>query len=328
MKIRSDLFCLDHRDDISLRIITLLQGCWEDYAAFLEETRKCKSVDRSIAKLKKFYRSVRRHGVKEPVRVWKSKTGQFYPLAGAHRIAAAYAANCKGVPIQLASYDKKAGGERYMTGAKRFADVSADTIRKLETRRKIMSMLDGMSSSGEKRFGKRRFSYHAVPTLSILGQRNCKVRAKELLDELPLDGERVLDIGSNMGMMSIELSSLASSVVGIEPASAYCNIARVLSEFHGATDVDFVNLGFQEYIATEPPTFDLILACAVSAWVKLNITSFMRSCCTILSKGGMVLFETHRNPEPKNVLQQIQKAGLRTKIIARRDSRMVILCRS
>jgi len=85
------------------------------------------------------------------------------------------------------------------------------------------------SGKANIRFSKRSYYYHAVPELGIEGYRDCAERLKLMkVGREILEGKRVLDIGSNMGMITLECAKIADYVCGIETSIGYVEISDIL----------------------------------------------------------------------------------------------------
>jgi len=173
------------------------------------------------------------------------------------------------------------------------------------------------SGKANIRFSKRSYYYHAVPELGIDGYRDCAKRLKSChVDEAFLKGNKVLDIGSNMGMVSLECAKHADYVCGIETSIGYVEISNILKDYLGRDNATFMNQSFLDHAKETDVKYDVILAFAVSNWVGVDVTEFMKLCADILADDGVVLFETHRSKNGKKERRAISAAGFDLKEFA------------
>lgn len=161
----------------------------------------------------------------------------------------------------------------------------------------------------EPRFG----SYQSVPELSIDGMRtNHRGRLKEYgVFELIKD-KSVLDIGCNIGQMTLECAKTARYVCGIDPVLEYIQAALILKDFYDRQNVDFRNITFLNHIPGSESKYDVILAFAVHNWVECNLVDFFKHLRELLVGHGTVIFESHRGRNIKKLSRQIQSAGFDT----------------
>ena len=74
----------------------------------------------------------------------------------------------------------------------------------------------------------------------------------------PLQGRRILEIGSGDGRLTREFAPLAATVVSIEPDADAVRVARRLTAEAGITNVSF-RVGSAERVRLGSTPFDLVL---------------------------------------------------------------------
>jgi len=298
-----DRIQLDHRDDIALMIISLMNNDIDSWKAYVSGHHR-KRLDHQ--KLFDMYSQAKRGKKFTPITVVELD-GWYYAVSGAHRIGSWYAAGHRTIPARITGGDTRAKHlDKFSVNSSRFDRVSHFVKGLLLSRKKV---LHEIGSGKHKRFGKHRFAYHSVPMLGIHGQRDCIQRAKFLgLQEVVL-GKNILDIGSNMGMMSIWAGNGANSVLGIEPFESYFNVSNCLQEIHMARNVKFQNIGFKEFAESTDRKFDVIMGFAVSNWVGYDMPEYMQACRQMLEKGGVFIFESHNSKSDRPVINSAKKSG-------------------
>ena len=105
----------------------------------------------------------------------------------------------------------------------------------------------------------------------------------------PLEGRRVLDVGSGGGILSESLARLGADVVGIDPAPN--NI--VVSERHAAEvglRVDY-RCTTVETLTKESGRFDAVLVMEVIEHVK-DVPGFLRDAAALVAPGGLLVGAT------------------------------------
>src|SRR5690606_39132598 len=110
----------------------------------------------------------------------------------------------------------------------------------------------------------------------------------------PLEGLRVLDIGSGGGLLCEPLARLGASVVGIDPSERNVEVARVHAAQSGLA-IDY-RATTAEALAATGEQFNLVLSMEVVEHVD-NVPLFLRSTAQLVRQGGlMVLATINRTP--------------------------------
>jgi len=140
-------------------------------------------------------------------------------------------------------------------------------------------------------FGRLQF-YQSFEPLGLAGQRPTEERARLYgFDTLIGPASRVLDVGSNMGCISLEAARRAREVIGIEINEDLLWIAEKLRKHVGVANVRFLRMSFDRFEDVE--RFDLILASAVRRWIGMPIDAFAVRIKSLLKPGGVLLFESN-----------------------------------
>jgi 2-polyprenyl-6-hydroxyphenyl methylase/3-demethylubiquinone-9 3-methyltransferase len=104
-----------------------------------------------------------------------------------------------------------------------------------------------------------------------------------------LDGLRILDIGCGAGILCEPLRRLGASVVGVDPAVANIEAARVHAAAAGLA-IDY-RAATAEAVAEARERFDLVLAMEVVEHVA-DLAAFVRCCAGMVAPGGLMVTAT------------------------------------
>jgi protein-L-isoaspartate O-methyltransferase len=106
---------------------------------------------------------------------------------------------------------------------------------------------------------------------------------QEIADLQP--GKSVLEIGSGVGIATVELARLGARIVCIEPSRAACAIARDKCAAYG--NVEVINTTFEEWkLGAEK--FDLVVAATSFHWVTPE-TRYFKTAAALKDHGLLVL---------------------------------------
>lgn len=292
---------LEYRDDIAFRIYTIMNGTWDAYYTWFELTAR-KKRQRRKHQLFDFYTKAKRQGktnsrLSLQVIPMYENGGIFYPAGGAKRIAIAYALGYKYLKFIPTSKD---------VIRKHNTDLSDlvlpdDILRSLFVRKQVLKL------SMRARFG----TYQSVPELAIrqASRQDHVQRLKEYGVFKLIGGKTVLDIGCNMGMLTLECAKTARQVCGIERFEEYVDIGNILKDFYKIKNIDFVGDTFLDHISENKGRYDVILALAVHDWMECEFLTFFKHLYNLLAKHGTVIFESHKGQSLKRLGRQIKIAG-------------------
>ena len=129
--------------------------------------------------------------------------------------------------------------------------------------------------------------YAYVPSTSSTMHRHFDELARTAIDRLGLGGsDRVVDIGSNDGLLLSKFKQLGTRVAGVEPAE---NLARRATENGIPTFCAFFSEDLARRIAADGPA---ALACATNVFAHLDdIRGFLRGVAALLRPDGVFVVE-------------------------------------
>lgn len=118
---------------------------------------------------------------------------------------------------------------------------------------------------------------------------------RDLTQDLPFAGLRILDIGCGGGLLSEPMARLGATVVGADAAPRNIPVAQIHAQAQGL-NIDYRHTT-AEAIAQSGETFDVVLNMEVVEHVA-DPQGFLNACCTLLKPGGLMLCSTiNRNPK-------------------------------
>jgi SAM-dependent methyltransferase len=139
--------------------------------------------------------------------------------------------------------------------------------------------------------------YQAWPRLGIDGQRPIEERFKIYgLDRLIGPETSVLDLGCNVGFMSLKCAETALEVWGIDRLEHWIEIARLAGQCVGAPNA-FFHHGEALAVLSDvrPSRHDLVLSLSFHHWNTDRFKEYARVCFQKqLRIGGHLLFESHK----------------------------------
>ena len=134
------------------------------------------------------------------------------------------------------------------------------------------------------------YFYQSIECIGLTGLRNTKKRITELDLKKLIENQTVLDIGSNIGAISIELDSNFKHFDNIEYNNSLNLVGQYISKNLSKTNISFISDNFLKYDFQKK--YNVILSLA-------NHTTFDKIGDLLLSKGILVL-ESH-HPKYENV---------------------------
>lgn len=118
---------------------------------------------------------------------------------------------------------------------------------------------------------------------------------RDLAENLPFKGLKILDIGCGGGLLSEPMARLGASVVGADAAERNIPVARLHAEQSGLK-IDYRHTT-AEAIAASGERFDAILNMEVVEHVA-DPLGYLTACHDLLKPGGLMLTSTiNRNPK-------------------------------
>jgi len=136
--------------------------------------------------------------------------------------------------------------------------------------------------------------YQAWKRLDVLGQRPTEERFRIYgLDHLIGPETAVLDLGCNVGFMSLKCAERARVVHGVDRYAHWIEIARLAAVAVGAENAFFWNCQAEGF--GEPAQYELILSLSFHHWSE---DGFRHRAKTLyerfIAPGGHLLFESHK----------------------------------
>ena len=118
---------------------------------------------------------------------------------------------------------------------------------------------------------------------------------RDLTQNLPFKGLRILDIGCGGGLLSEPMARLGAEVVGADAAERNIPVARVHAEEAGL-DIDYRHTT-AEALAAAGEQFDAVLNMEVVEHVS-DPLAYLTACRQLLKPGGLMVCSTiNRNPK-------------------------------
>ena len=116
------------------------------------------------------------------------------------------------------------------------------------------------------------------------------LRVGYITDRVDLNGRRVLDVGCGGGILSEALSAAGADVLGIDPAEAPLNVAR-LHRHESNLSPGYELTTVEELAATSPEPFDVITCLEMLEHVP-DPASVIRACRMLLKDDGHLFLAT------------------------------------
>ena len=118
---------------------------------------------------------------------------------------------------------------------------------------------------------------------------------RDLTQELPVKGLRILDIGCGGGLLAEPMARLGAEVVGADAAERNIPVARLHAEQSGL-EIDYRHTS-AEALAADGEVFDVVLNMEVVEHVA-DPLSYLTACQELLKPGGLMVCSTlNRNPK-------------------------------
>lgn len=143
-------------------------------------------------------------------------------------------------------------------------------------------------------FGSNGF-YQSFPMLGIRGTRSTLIRmeAYGLTDYISHDSS-VLDIGSNIGFLDMEISKYVREITGVEYSDILVDIANETAKEVRINNVRFISGDYNEWQKENTSKFDVIFSFAVHAWLNIKPDIYAVQLVDMLNNNGFLLFESQQ----------------------------------
>lgn len=139
-------------------------------------------------------------------------------------------------------------------------------------------------------------AYQGSGRLGISGGKPNEVRMQQYeIDSLLDHSQSVLDIGSNMGFMSLYLAERCKRVDALEYNPYLCQIGQTAANALSIDNVSFLCGDFLVFRPTRP--YDIVVSLASHATIddrmRIRFEDYIRKIYSIMSPGGYFFFESH-----------------------------------
>lgn len=164
----------------------------------------------------------------------------------------------------------------------------------------------------KRRFGKFQ-PYQSLEINGLQGQRNTEKRLQQYPLEYINSPKMVLDLGCNMGCLTISLSMedkyKETNFVGIDVDSEMIEIAKLLSALSPHKSIKFYNESLDDFKKNNNLKFDFIMALAVDFWVGDDIDVFIDKLDELSNRDTKILLESN-NLAHENIIQRWERLKL------------------
>lgn len=176
----------------------------------------------------------------------------------------------------------------------RFEKLINDTDIRKHLSNQVQYMTSNVSwkdklSRNPKSFGRGEF-YQSFEPLGISGQRPTEHRIKKynILKHIN-ESDKILDIGSNCGFMSIALSDKVQSIYGVEANPYFASVSNATATYLNKSNLQFDNLNF---VIDGKKKYNLIFSFAVHYWIGINLETYLSGLHSMLLENGKLLIES------------------------------------
>lgn len=139
-------------------------------------------------------------------------------------------------------------------------------------------------------------AYQGFGRLSISGAKPTEARMQQYdIDSLLNREQRVLDIGSNMGFMSLYLAERCKMVDAVEYNPYLCQVGQNAANALGLNNVNFICSDFFLYVPES--RYDVVFSLANHATIdqklSMNFEDYIKKLFSLMNPGGHLFFESH-----------------------------------
>tara|TARA_B100000902_G_C27204755_1_gene861006 strand:- start:537 stop:1229 length:693 start_codon:yes stop_codon:yes gene_type:complete len=138
------------------------------------------------------------------------------------------------------------------------------------------------------------FFYQSMPCINLRGLRDTESRIKKLELEKYTYNKSILDIGTNVGGILLNIKNDFKKALGIEHNPKLIEIANLISEYLKFNNIQFLSEDFNTYNFSE--NFDVVLSLANHRTYDKGITdteNYFKKIDNIISKDGILFLESH-----------------------------------
>jgi SAM-dependent methyltransferase len=142
------------------------------------------------------------------------------------------------------------------------------------------------------------YFYQSLEPLLVSGRRRTSERVHELELSALCDGRKVLDLGSNVCFLSLQLAQGALSVDCVDTNPYAIEIGKTAARFMDTRNISFEISDYMDFLRScEDGTYDTVLL--LSSHVSFDHTDsshldgLLDQCARVLAKDGTLIFESH-----------------------------------
>jgi 2-polyprenyl-6-hydroxyphenyl methylase/3-demethylubiquinone-9 3-methyltransferase len=117
------------------------------------------------------------------------------------------------------------------------------------------------------------------------------LRLDWIQSQLPLAGQRVLDVGCGGGILSDAMARKGADVLGIDLASKALKVAQLHALEAGTPNVRYREVSVEALAAEQPSSFDAVTCMEMLEHVP-DPASVVRACADLVKPGGWVFIST------------------------------------
>ncbi|MFM8624757.1 MAG: bifunctional 2-polyprenyl-6-hydroxyphenol methylase/3-demethylubiquinol 3-O-methyltransferase UbiG [Betaproteobacteria bacterium] len=123
------------------------------------------------------------------------------------------------------------------------------------------------------------------------------LRLDWICDIVPIDGQRVLDVGCGGGILADAMARRGAEVLGIDLATRALRVAQLHALEAQTPRVQYREISAEALAAEQPAGFDVVTCMEMLEHVP-DPSSVVRACASLVKPGGHVFFSTlNRNPK-------------------------------
>ncbi len=117
------------------------------------------------------------------------------------------------------------------------------------------------------------------------------LRLDWILGMVPLQGQRVIDVGCGGGILSDAMARAGAQVTGIDLATKALKVAQLHALEVQTPNIAFREISAEAMAAEQPGSFDVVTCMEMLEHVP-DPASVVRACATLVKPGGWVFFST------------------------------------
>ncbi|ESO89114.1 hypothetical protein LOTGIDRAFT_210097 [Lottia gigantea] len=130
-------------------------------------------------------------------------------------------------------------------------------------------------------------------TDSLIEQNTKASGKKDVKIDQPLEGFKILDVGSGGGILTEPLGRLGAFVIGVDASEENIKIAQahVMHDEKLARNIKYICATVEDMVETEERSFDAVIASEVVEHVA-DRDMFLKACCKLVKPGGSLFLTT------------------------------------